>query len=52
MKKTLLFVAALAFSLGMSAQTVLEFEGELPERSTSVQTQASASVSETTISQW
>lgn len=39
MKKTLLFVAALAFSLGMSAQTVLEFEGELPERSTSVQTQ-------------
>lgn len=39
MKKTLLFVAALAFSLGMSAQTVLEFEGVLPERSTSVQTQ-------------
>ena len=39
MKKTLLFVAALAFSLGMSAQTVLEFEGGLPERSTSVQTQ-------------
>ena len=39
MKKTLLFVAALAFSLGMSAQTVLEFEGGLPERSTSVQAQ-------------
>lgn len=42
MKKTLLFVAALALSLGMSAQTVLDFEGGLQMRNASEQVQGAS----------